>query len=330
MGKKSKKLLLEEQIEKEKNYNFIQRAFVYQKERFPVLVFSIYIICIAIGVFFITDHFVLEEASKADSNISNIINYTRNYLYLIPMFVVGFLQFLMVRIVDEFKDFEEDSKYRSYRPVPRGLVKLKTLKIIFIFSIITQFIVTLCCGGSLLLLLVLWCAFLLLSQDFFIKDFLDRHILVGVLFDEILMPILALLMASFCVNENVLFYLVGNTGFIYLIYLTYVISWIVEVARKIRCKKDEEKGVKTYTALFGIPRAILLLGVLELFVYMLQLELLNRNYEYDCLTIYLIVMSINILFVITENKFFSKLVELSANLYISFVYLSFIVLAFPI
>ena len=38
----------------------------------------------------------------------------------ITMFVVAFLQFLMVRIIDEFKDYEEDKKYRPYRPVPRG------------------------------------------------------------------------------------------------------------------------------------------------------------------------------------------------------------------
>ena len=329
MGKKSKKILLEEKIEKEKKYNFIQRAYVYQKERFPVLMFGFYILCIVIGVFFITDHYILDEIVKEDSGIFNL-EYIRNYYKLIPMFIVGFLQFFMVRIVDEFKDYEEDCKYRSYRPVPRGLVKLKTLKILFIICAIVQLLTVIFFKGSILTLAVLWCAFLLLTQDFFIKDFLDRHILVGVLFDEILMPILALLMASFCASEKTLFYLITNTGFIYLIYLTYVISWIVEFARKIRCKKDEEKGVKTYTAVFGIPKAILILGILELFAYMLQLEILNRNYEYDCLAVYFIIMAINILFVITENKFFSKLVELSANLYIAFVYLSFIVLAFPI
>lgn len=31
----------------------------------------------------------------------------------------------MVRIVDEFKDYEEDCEYRPYRPVPRGLITLK-------------------------------------------------------------------------------------------------------------------------------------------------------------------------------------------------------------
>ena len=330
MGKKSKKVVLEEKIEKEKKYNIFQRLYVYQKERFPVVTFALYIACIVIGVFFITDAYAAKESGKFLKNSVETIFYNRDYFKMIPMFIAGFLQFFMVRVIDEHKDFEEDSKFRNYRPVPRGLISLKVLKVLFVISFIAQFLITTLCGGSLLLLVILWCAVLLLANDFFIKDFIDRHILVGVILDEAIMPVLALLMASFCVEEHLLFYLLGNTGFIYLVYLTYVISWIVELARKIRCKKDEEKGVKTYTQVFGIPKAVLLLGLFEMFAYMLQTTLLNRNYDTDCLFIFLTVMVINVLFVLTENRFFSKLVELAANVYIIVVYLSFIVLAFPI
>ena len=330
MGKKSKKVVLEEKIEKEKKYNIFQRLYVYQKERFPIVTFALYILCIVIGVFFITDAYAAKESGRFLKNSVETIFYNRDYFKMIPMFIVGFLQFFMVRVIDEHKDFEEDSKFRNYRPVPRGLISLRVLKVLFVISFIAQFLITTLCGGSLLLLVILWCAVLLLANDFFIKDFIDRHVLVGVILDEAIMPVLALLMASFCVEEHLLFYLLGNTGFIYLVYLTYVISWIVELARKIRCKKDEEKGVKTYTQVFGIPKAVLLLGLFEMFAYMLQTTLLNRNYDTDCLFIFLTVMVINVLFVLTENRFFSKLVELAANVYIIVVYLSFIVLAFPI
>lgn len=330
MGKKSKKVVLEEKIEKEKKYNIFQRLYVYQKERFPIVTFALYILCIVIGVFFITDAYAAKESGRFLKNSVETIFYNRDYFKMIPMFIVGFLQFFMVRVIDEHKDFEEDSKFRNYRPVPRGLISLRVLKVLFVISFIAQFLITTLWGGSLLLLVILWCAVLLLANDFFIKDFIDRHILVGVILDEAIMPVLALLMASFCVEEHLLFYLLGNTGFIYLVYLTYVISWIVELARKIRCKKDEEKGVKTYTQVFGIPKAVLLLGLFEMFAYMLQTTLLNRNYDTDCLFIFLTVMVINVLFVLTENRFFSKLVELAANVYIIIVYLSFIVLAFPI
>ena len=170
MGKKSKKVVLEEKIEKEKKYNIFQRLYVYQKERFPVVTFALYIACIVIGVFFITDAYAAKESGKFLKNSVETIFYNRDYFKMIPMFIVGFLQFFMVRVIDEHKDFEEDSKFRNYRPVPRGLISLKVLKVLFVISFIAQFLITTLCGGSLLLLVILWCAVLLLANDFFIKD----------------------------------------------------------------------------------------------------------------------------------------------------------------
>ena len=75
----------------------------------------------------------------------------------------------MVRIVDEFKDYEEDCKYRPYRPVPRGLIKLKELKILFVICIILQLILTITCSqNGILYLIILWVFFALMSKGFFI------------------------------------------------------------------------------------------------------------------------------------------------------------------
>ena len=99
--------------------NFIKKWYTYQKERFPILIFVIYVLSIVIGIF----GFVNFYTPKREPEI--------NYIIIIPMTIVTFLQFLMVRIVDEFKDYKEDCKYRPYRPVPRGLIKVKELKILF-------------------------------------------------------------------------------------------------------------------------------------------------------------------------------------------------------
>ena len=45
---------------------------------------------------------------------------------------------MLLRIADEHKDFEEDSKYSSYRPVQRGLVTLRELRTIGIALILLQ------------------------------------------------------------------------------------------------------------------------------------------------------------------------------------------------
>ena len=46
-------------------------------------------------------------------------------------------------LADEFKDFEEDSKYRPYRPVPSGLIKLRELAWIWIACIVLQLVMAL-------------------------------------------------------------------------------------------------------------------------------------------------------------------------------------------
>ena len=229
--------------------NFIKKWYIYQKERFPVLIYGTYIFAIVFATFCFANHFA--KNSYYDKNIMNIVApgpYQINYYKLIPMFIVGFLQFLMVRIVDEFKDYEEDCKYRPYRPVPRGLVTLKELKILFIVCAILQVLVTFFVNSrGVILLLAVWLFFAIMSKGFFMKKFLEKHILVEVFFDELLMPIVVFYLSSF------VYFDLSNVW--KLLLMSYIISWIVEIARKVRCKDDEENGVKTYTAVFGITKA---------------------------------------------------------------------------
>jgi len=48
-------------------------------------------------------------------------------LPLAVAFAVVTLFFLQLRILDEFKDFSDDLRFRPYRPVPRGIVTLRGL-----------------------------------------------------------------------------------------------------------------------------------------------------------------------------------------------------------
>ena len=107
--------------------NFIKKWYTYQKERFPILTYGIYIFAIVFATFCFSDYYgnMFKVKSIEIAYSMGTMEYTRNWMKMIPMFIVVFLQFLMVRIIDEFKDYEEDCKYRPYRPVPRGLITLK-------------------------------------------------------------------------------------------------------------------------------------------------------------------------------------------------------------
>ena len=276
--------------------NFFKKWYTYQKERFPIATYGLYIFSIVFGTFcFATE--------------------SKNWIMLIPMFVVALLQFLMVRIVDEFKDFEEDSKYRPYRPVPRGLVSLKELGILGGICAIIQIGLTAILNiKGLIYLSLVWIFFAIMSKSFFIKKLVDKHILLEVTLDEFLMPLLVLYLSTFVTRISV--------KLIPFLILSYLGSWIVEIARKVRCKEDEENGVKTYTAVFGIPKATIIVVILEALIMLMQYYILGTKYIIPILALYVLINIPNLLFIIKENKKLAKMVGLLANMYLILVYIS--------
>ena len=316
------------------NMNFLKKWYTYQKERFPVLIYGLYVFAIAFAVFCYCNHYFSIEYIRIFNNTENYLigasaPYNKEWILLLPMFIVALLQFLMVRIVDEFKDYEEDCKFRAYRPVPRGLISLKELKILFIICAILQIIITYFVSPiAILYLIILWIFFAIMSNGFFVKKFIEKHILVEVALDELMMPVLTLYLSRFVrfINPIHSFYSYIDIKNIWrLLLMSYIISCIVEIARKVRCREDEEVGVKTYTAVFGIKKAILILFVLETLLMMINNLILKCPF-YIGFVIYTIVALINLIFVIKQNKVFSKLVELAANIYVLIAYVSMVLL----
>ena len=275
--------------------NFFKKWYTYQKERFPVLTYGFYILCLTFATFFYNTKML-----EIKSNVGTFI----------VMFVVAFLQFLMVRIIDEFKDYEEDKKYRPYRPVPRGLIKLQELRVLFVICVVLQLGLTLILNPiSVLFLLILWVVFVLMTKSFFMKKIVDKHILLEVALDEVMLPVLILYLASFIKIDMTILWR--------LLLLTYVVSWIIEIARKVRCKKDEEKGVKTYTAVFGIPKATILLSVLELILTICRIILPGKplfNWaQIILLVLFVGIIVVNVFFTQKKTRKFAKAVEYLAD-----------------
>ena len=302
---------LEEKKKKEANYNFFQRWNTYQKERFPLAVFSVYIFCLTWATFFF------------NKNLNTLLDETVNVGVFVVMFVVAIAQFLMARIVDEFKDYAEDAKYRPYRPVPRGLIKLKELRVLlFICAGIQNTLTCIFNINGLKYLAIVWLFFLLMTKSFFIKKFIDKHILIEVLLDEIMLPLLILYLSSF----------VGLTfsNIWPLLAMVYFVSWIIEIARKMRCKADEEKGVKTYTAVLGIPRATILISVLELLLLVSRILLpskLNTGNDIAKIVlavIYALLIAINVGFVAKKTRKLAKCVEYLGDAFVMIICLSVI------
>ena len=81
-------------------------------------------------------------------------------------------------------------------------------------------------------------------------------------------------------------------------------------------------GVKTYTSVLGIGKAVFILFIVETLLALLQVNILGKNHLPWIIIVYTVVDVINILFAEKKSKKYAKLVELVANVFIIIIYLS--------
>jgi 4-hydroxybenzoate polyprenyltransferase len=114
----------------------MNRWWIYQRERFPLAAHGPLILAFSASA--VSYSALLRGSSTAPSLRSFAV-----------AFVVSLGSFLLLRIADEFKDQEEDAKYRPYRPVPRGLVRLRELAWIGVGVAVGQLALALLIGWKL-------------------------------------------------------------------------------------------------------------------------------------------------------------------------------------
>jgi 4-hydroxybenzoate polyprenyltransferase len=219
-----------------------RRWLVYQRERFPlaahaplVAAFSASAVCFS-------------------ALVRGAVNWPRADAMGVA-FVTALLFFLQLRIADEFKDFEEDSRFRPYRPVPRGLVTLRELAVVGIAAGAVQLGLALWLEPSIAVLLVLaWVYLTLMTREFFAARWLKAHPVVYMASHMLILPLVDLY-ATACD-----WWLAGlrlpPDGLYWFLVVSYLNGIVIEVGRKTRAPADEETGVETYSALWGLRGAV--------------------------------------------------------------------------
>lgn len=173
---------------------------------------------------------------------------------LLVAFVTSLLFFLQLRIADEFKDFEDDSKYRPYRAVPRGLVTLRELAWVGIGAAAIQLALALLLDPTIVPILALaWIYLALMTREFFVGDWLKRHPVLYMTSHMIILPLVDLY-ATAC-DWWIAGLRVPPSGLLWFLVVSYLNGLVVEIGRKVRVPADEEHGVDTYSALWGTGRA---------------------------------------------------------------------------
>jgi 4-hydroxybenzoate polyprenyltransferase len=217
------------------------RWWIYQRERFPIFAHGPLIAAFSFSAVsfssLLRGHVQLPTAGTA-----------------LVAFCTAFLFFLQLRIADEFKDFEDDSRYRPYRPVPRGLVTLRELGAVAVGGALIQLGLALWLDPPLLLLLaVAWTYLALMSKEFFVSEWLKAHPITYLVSHMVIIPLVDLY-ATAC--DWLPAAGLPPRGLIWFLVVSYFNGIVIEIGRKIRTPEDEEHGVDTYTALWGTRRAV--------------------------------------------------------------------------
>ena len=234
----------------------IVRFWIYQKERFPL-----------------QQYLPLVAAFTFSASGYSALSGGRTDLVGAWVMAVGiatsFGLFFLLRLFDEFKDAEDDAKYRPYRAVPRGLVTFGELRVLILGIIASVIAANACVASWLLAPLALSLVYLLLMwREFFVPAWLRRHPVVYMLSHMMVMPLIDFYTSG-------LDWIVGGfslpTGMFLFLALTFTNGCIIEIGRKIRSPEDEEPGVETYSALWGGVRAAVIWLILLTLTWMLAL-----------------------------------------------------------
>ncbi len=215
----------------------LNRFWIYQSERFPLkktvpllLVFSAASICVS--------------ARLADRPLPEW-----------PAFLVGFVLamalFFQMRVCDEFKDAEDDIRYRPQRPIPRGLVSLAEVFRLGLATLPLAAAAWLWYAPILWCLVGVWVWLAAMTAEFGTPTWLKARPFLYLISHMAIMPLIDLLLTS------IEWLPAGGAApqlWLFLA-LSFVNGCVLEIGRKLWAPENEIEGVDTYSALWGHRRA---------------------------------------------------------------------------
>jgi 4-hydroxybenzoate polyprenyltransferase len=229
--------------------------FAWLNERFPL----------RNGLFFVLLYFTTVVVARASVGATVALS-TNDVLGVVALWSF----FLLLRVLDEHKDFGADAVAHPERVLQRGLVTLAQLRVLGVCAVVLQLGVSLLLDGGIgpvtfwLIAALLWSA--LMAREFLVPTWLRRHLLVYAVSHMAVMPLLvawvATMGAAGATRRPVVWALAA---------LVFLAGFVFEVARKIRSPEDERIAADSYTRALGVRGASALLASLAIITYIAAL-----------------------------------------------------------
>ena len=294
------------------NASFLKRFYIYQRERFPILTHGL---LIAIFTF---------SAVSFSRICRGVEGFVPMSTYLIGTFATITL-FFLVRVFDEFKDKEEDAKYRKYLPVPRGLISLTELKKVAIVVIILQLAMIAFFQPRMIVLYLVVLGYLsLMGVEFFVPKWLKQRQILYITSHMLIIPLVDIYASGldWLLNDQK-----APFGLAFFFGVSYMNGIVLEFGRKIRAPEKEEHGVISYTGLYGTKRGtiywILILFTTLLLSFAASIYAGYGNTAIIVLSILFVLCALpGFLFLTKPSEKLSRMIEKSSGLWTMGMYLS--------
>jgi 4-hydroxybenzoate polyprenyltransferase len=222
------------------------RWWIYQRERFPLFGH------VPLVAAFSFSAVAYSSLLRGVPELPHLTNW-------LVAFLTSLTFFMQLRIADEFKDIEEDSRYRPYRPVPRGLVSLRELGLLgALFALLQLMLAFWLFAPLVFILLITWIYLALMSHEFFAREWLKARPITYMWSHMLIMPLIDFY-ATACdwlVTAGKVGAAVVPDGLFWFLIVSFFNGIVIEIGRKIRAPVDEETGVETYSFLWGRERAV--------------------------------------------------------------------------
>lgn len=221
------------------NASLIKRIWIYQAERFPIFKTALLLAVFSAASISVSAHLGDREL-PAISTLTSI-------------WLVTFIIFFQMRACDEWKDLDDDTKYRPERPIPSGLVKLGSVISVAIAGACIAIGFTMSVSTSLLLpLIIVWVWLALMTYEFFAPEWLKVRPLIYLVSHMMIMPLIDLFItaAEWMPHDNY-----PPNGLWVFLGLSFVNGCVLEIGRKVWAPESERNGVETYSGLWGPTRA---------------------------------------------------------------------------
>lgn len=215
-----------------------QRLWIYQAERFPLkktvpllAVFSAASICVS--------------AQLADRPLPDWPGF-------LAAFTLAMSLFFQMRVCDEFKDAEDDRRFRPDRPIPRGLVTPGEIRALGLATIpLAALAAWLWHPPVLIYLAFTWVWLAAMTAEFGAPAWLKARPVLYLISHMAIMPLIDLLLTSVEWLPGG-----GAAPMIWLfLALSFVNGCVLELGRKLWAAENEIEGVDSYSALYGPAKA---------------------------------------------------------------------------